>query len=68
VFELCECSARIGLPIEHSSWLVIAGSRDLGGVAVPVAARVVDPVDGGGGGDPEQVGKDSGGELSGEVG
>ena len=34
---------------------------ELGGVAVPVAAGVVDPVDGGVGVDADQVGDDGGG-------
>ena len=34
---------------------------EFGGVAVPVAAGVVDPVDGGGGVDAEQIGEDGGG-------
>ena len=47
--------------------MVIGVLSELGGVAVPVAAGVVDPVDGCGGGDAEQVSKDRGGELGGEV-
>jgi len=39
--------------VRHSSWLVIAVLGELGGVAVPVAASVVDPVDGGVGVDSE---------------
>jgi hypothetical protein len=42
----------------HSSWLVIAGVCDLGGVSVPVACGVVDPGDGGGG--VKQIGEDGG--------
>ena len=50
----------LSLPMEHSSWLVIAGLRELCGVAVPVTSGVVDPVDGGPGSDPEEVGEDGG--------
>lgn len=48
--------------------LVIAGLRRLSGVAIPVAAGVVDPVDGGGWGDAEPVGNDRGQWFGGEMG
>jgi hypothetical protein len=45
----CECLLLGWGRAGDSSWLVIAGLGELGGVAVPVAAGVADPADGGGG-------------------
>src|SRR6266851_2319834 len=52
----------------YSSGLVMMVAGQLGRVAGPVASGLVHPVDGGGGGDAEQVGQDGGGQLGAEVG
>ena len=52
----------------HSSGLVNAFPGQFRGVAGPVPAGLVDPVDGGGGGDVEQVGQDGGGQGPRELG
>ncbi len=68
MFQPCECPAQTGSWTEYSSWLVTAdGVCELGGVSVPVAAGVVDPVNGGGGVDSQQVGEDGGWSLGGDV-
>ena len=52
----------------YSSGWVDAVAGELGGVAVPVAAGLVDPADGGGGGDLEQVRDHGRWEGRGELG
>jgi hypothetical protein len=50
------------------SGLVIAGSGDVGGVAVPVGSCLVHPAGGGAGAEVQAVSEDGGGQLGGEVG
>lgn len=52
----------------HSSGLVNVLPGELGGVAGPVASGLACPAGGGAGGEVQQVGEDSCGELRGEVG
>src|SRR5258707_8069205 len=49
------------------SGLVVAGSGDVGGVAIPVGSGLVHPSDGGARCEIEGVGEDSCGQLGGEV-
>jgi len=46
---------------------VIAGSGDVGGVAVPVGSCLVHPADGGAGAEVQAVSKDSGGGIVADV-
>jgi len=67
VFQPCEWVGVSVVTGWYWSGLVIAGSGDVGGVAVPVGSCLVHPADGGAGAEVQAVSEDGGGQLGGEV-
>ena len=67
MFQPCEWVRVSVVAGWYWSGLVIAGSGDVGGVAVPVGSCLVHPADGGAGAEVQAVSKDGGGQLGGEV-